>query len=49
MPGIRCLVITMAAEPVPPGGIVKHVLLLLGQWEPEKSNNDQIVKTELAA
>lgn len=43
MPGIHCLVITTAAEPAPPGGIVKHVLLLLGQWKPEKSKNQQTV------
>lgn len=42
MPGIHCLVITMAAEPVPPGGTMMHVLLLLGQRGPEKSQNEQM-------
>lgn len=36
MPGTRCLVITMATEPAPPGGTVRHAWLFVAQWEPEK-------------
>lgn len=42
MPGIHCLVTTMAAEPAPPGGKVMHVWLLLGQWEPEESQTTKL-------